>query len=85
MCGTLYFNPFANFNKLYAPYGKKMEEKLFRLNTFILTKIKLQSINDVSLPGKSSNKFRGDSIRLGAFYVCDVTHDEILETIFSRE
>ena len=28
---------------------------------------------------------RGDAIRLGDFYVCGVTHDEILETIFSRE
>ena len=28
---------------------------------------------------------RDDSIRLGAVYACDNTHDEMLETIFSRE
>ena len=26
-----------------------------------------------------------DAIRLGGVYVCDVTHDEILETIYSRK
>ena len=26
----------------------------------------------------------GDAIRLGSVYICDYTHDEILETIFSR-
>ena len=55
------------------------------LNTVILTKVRVQTINDVALPGISYNTLRGDAIRLGDIYVCDVTHNEILETIFSRE
>ena len=55
------------------------------LNTFILTKVKVQSINDVALPDIASNKLRGDEIRLVGVYVCDVTHNKMLETIFSRE
>ena len=44
-----------------------------------------QSINDVDIPDRASNKLRVDEFRLGAVYFFDVTHDEILETIFSRE
>ena len=55
------------------------------LSTIILTKVKLQSINDVGIPTRASNKLKGDTIRLGEFYVCVDAHDEILETIFSRE
>ena len=53
-------------------------------NTVISTKVKLLSINDVNIPARASNKLRGDEIRLGAVYVCDDTHSEILETMFSR-
>ena len=55
------------------------------MNTVILTKIKVKSINDVSLPAIASNKLRGDTIRLGAVYICDDANDEILETNFARE
>ena len=58
---------------------------IVRLNTVILTKAKVKSINYVALPARASNKLRGDEIMLGAVYVCYVTHDEILETIFSKE
>ena len=44
---------------------------IVRLNTVILTKIKLQSINDVALPDIASKRLRGDIIRLGAVYVCE--------------
>ena len=52
------------------------------LKTVILTKLRVQSINGVSLPYIASNKLRIDSIRLVNVYVCDLTHDEILETNF---
>ena len=55
------------------------------MNNVILTKVKVQPINYTAPPDRASNKFRGDAIRLGAVYICDVTHDEILETIFLRE
>ena len=61
---------------------KTKEKKIVRLNIVILTNIKAQKKNDVSITDRSSNKLRVDVIRLGAFYVCDDTHDEILETIF---
>ena len=50
-----------------------------------LRKNKSKSINNVALPDIASNKLRGDSVMLVAVYVCDYTHDEILEIIFSRE
>ena len=59
--------------------------KMLRLNNFILTNVKVKSINDVSIPNRASNKFRVDAIRLGHFYIFNVTHNEILETIFSRQ
>ena len=55
------------------------------LNTFILTKVKVQSTNYVYLPARASNKLRGDVIMLGDEYVCDAIHDKILETVFLRE
>ena len=55
------------------------------MNNVILTQEKLQSINDVNITVIASNKLRGYAIRLSVFYVCDYTHDEIHETIFSRE
>ena len=64
---------------------KKQEKTIVGLNTVILTKVKVQSINDVSHPTRASNELRGDTIRLGAVYICDGAHDEILETIVSRE
>ena len=74
------------FNQWYTPYGGRNEGKtIFRLNTVILTKVKVQYINDVALPTRSSSKLRCDSIRMGAVYVCGAIHDEILEAIFSKE
>ena len=64
---------------------KKTQETIGRLNTFILTKVRVKLINDVDNPDRASNNFRGDLIRLVNVYFCDVTHHEILETIFSRE
>ena len=54
------------------------------LNSVILTQVKVQPINYVSIPDKASNKLRGDAIRLGDAYIFYVTHDEIFETILSR-
>ena len=51
----------------------------------ILTKVKLQSIDYANLPSGALNKFTGDAIMLCCFYVCDSTHNEIMENIFSRE
>ena len=48
-------------------------------------KVKAQSINDVNLPARASNKLRGFEIRLGYEYVCDDTNDETLGNIYSRE
>ena len=55
------------------------------MDIVILTKVKVKSINDVAISDRASNKVRGDAIRLGAAYVFDVTQNEILEKIFSRE
>ena len=52
------------------------------MNTFILTKIKVQSINDVALPYSALNELRGDAIQLSDVYVCDDAHYEIMETNF---
>ena len=82
VCDVEYLNSFANFRKWYNPYGKIMKEKNVRLNTVILTEVNIQSINDIDLYDRASNNLRGGVIRFGAIYVCDVTHDEILETIF---
>ena len=55
------------------------------LNIFILTKVKVQSINDVALTARESNKLRGEEIRLGDAYVFDVTNNKRMETIFSMD
>ena len=68
---------------IYNYYEKNEGQTIVRLNTVILSKVRVKSINDVAIPDRASNKLRVDSIRLGDFYICDVTHDEILETIFS--
>ena len=60
-------------------------EKIARLNNLILTKLKVKSINDVAIPDRSSNNFRGDAIRKVTVYFFDVTHDEMMETIYSWE
>ena len=52
------------------------------LNTVILNKVKVQSINDIALTDISPNKLRGDEIRLGAVYISDVTDDGVLGDIF---
>ena len=55
------------------------------MNTVILTKVKVKSINDASLTTRLSNNLMGDAFRLGGVYVCVELHDEIIETIFSWE
>ena len=64
---------------------KKNKDKNFRLNTLILTKVKVKLINYVSLPDRYSNNLRCVAIWLRGMYVCDDSHDEILETTFLRE
>ena len=54
-------------------------------NTVILTKVKIKSINCVAFTVRSSKQFRVDAIKWGGVSVCDVTLDEIMKTIFSRE
>ena len=51
----------------------------------ILTKVKVQSISNVNIPYRESNIFIIGTIRLGVVYVCDDIHNEIMDTIFSRE
>ena len=75
---AVYLNPFTSLKKWYTPYEKNELKRISRLNTIILTKFKVQSINYFSHPDISSNKLRGDAISLGAVYVCYVTHYEIL-------
>ena len=70
---------------IYPLLKKNQGQSIVRLNTVILTKVKVQSIDYVALPTRASNKFRGDTIRLGAVYVCDDANNEILEKIFSRK
>ena len=48
----------------------KNEKTIVRLNTFILTKLQGQSINNVDNPYGSSYQLRGDTIRLGGVYIC---------------
>ena len=84
VCDAVYLNPFANFKQWYTPY-EKVKETIVRLNTVILTKVKVHSVNNVNIPARGINKLSGDTIRLGDVYIYYVTHDEILETIFLRE
>ena len=55
------------------------------MNNVILTKLKVQPVNDVALPSRASNILRGVAIRLGDVYVCGDAQDEIREKMFSRE
>ena len=45
------------------------------MNTVILTKVKVQSINYVDNPYRYSSKLSGVVIMVGDFYVCDDAHD----------
>ena len=67
----LYLNPFANVKQWYNPYGFFLKENNCQVE-YILTKVKVQSINDVDIPNRTSNKLKGDAIRLGDVYVCDL-------------
>ena len=69
---------------VYSLWVVNVGKPIFRLNTVILIKLKVKSITDVFLPTIASNKLRCDAIRLGAVCVFDVTHGEIMETVFSR-
>ena len=85
VCDALYLDILDNFKQWYTHQEKNEGKTIFRFNIVILTKVKVQSINSISLTNISSNKFRRDSIRLGDVHVCYDTHYEILETILSRE
>ena len=65
--------------------GLNEGKTVFGLNYVILTKAKVKSINDVTIPDELSNNLRGDAVILVFVCVCDVTYDEILETISLRE
>ena len=54
---AVYLNPFAILKQWFTPY-RKTKEKNFWWNTVMLTKVKLNSINDVALPDIASNKLR---------------------------
>ena len=76
-------NPLDNYKQWYTPYENENQgQKIVRFNTVILTEVKVQSINDVAITTRDSNKLRGDIIRLGALYVFNDAHDEILEKCF---
>ena len=49
------------------------------MNSVIITKINVKSINDVDLPARFLNNLRGVAIRLVAVYVFDDVHDGIIE------
>ena len=86
MCDSLYLNPLADFKQCCTLYeNKNQREKIVRLNTVILTKVKLKKKNEVALPAKDSNELNVYEIRSGAVYVFDESHYKILETIFLRE
>ena len=70
---------------VYSLWKKDQVKITVRLNTVNLTKVKVQSINDVALTTIASNKLRVESFRLVAVYVCDDANDEIMEIFVSRE
>ena len=84
VCDAVSLNPFVNFNQWYTPYEKNEGKIIFRFDAGILGKVRVQSINYVNLHARASNKLRSGAIRLGDFYVCSDSQDEILDTIFSR-
>ena len=55
------------------------------MGTVILTKLKLQSINDVDLTTIYSNNLRGDEIRLDPLNLWGDAYNKTTEKIFSRE
>ena len=63
-------------------FWKKWRKTTFRLNNIILTKVKLQSINDVALTGRASNKLCGDAISLSDAYISDDTNNGVTENVF---
>ena len=68
---ALYFNSLAVFKQWYTIYENENQEKIItRLNTVILPKVKVKSINDVALPTRYANDFMDDTVRLGDVYVC---------------
>ena len=69
---------------VYSLWRNKWK-KTVSLNTVILPKVKVKSINGVALPDRAQNNSRGGKIRFSDVYVCDDAHDEILGTIFPRE
>ena len=85
-CAVVYLNTFATFKQWYIPCENEIQgQTVVMLNNVILTKVRVQSINDVSLPTRASNKLRGDAIWLYAVYAFNYTHIDILETFFKRE
>ena len=70
---------------VYSLWGGNEGKTVAMSNTVILTKVKVKSINCVAFTVRSSKQFRVDAIKWGGVSVCDVTLDEIMKTIFSRE
>ena len=58
---------------VYSIWEKNEGKTTVRLDTAILNKVKVQSINNIALPNRESKNFRGDAIRLGSVYVYDDT------------
>ena len=74
---------FLHFKQCYTPYENENKGKtIVRLNTVILTNIKVKSIKDVYLTARASNNLRVDVIRLVAVNICDDAHDKIPKTSF---
>ena len=61
---TVYLIPVDNIKQWYT-INEKIKKQIVRLNIVIFSQVKGQSINDVALPDRKSNKFRGDATRLG--------------------
>ena len=60
-------------------------KKTAKLNTFILTNVKVKPRYGIAPPDGAQNNWRYDAIRLGTVYDCDDAHNEILETMFSMK
>ena len=52
VCDAVYLNPLANFKQWYTPYEKNEGKTIIRLDTVILTKVKVKSINDAALTSR---------------------------------
>ena len=51
VCDAVYLNSSYNFNQWYNPYKNKIKGKtIVRYNTVILTKVRVKSINNITLP-----------------------------------